>query len=156
MMMFSRALLSAFIFATLLFLMTITSGTNGSIRRSPAVFIGPAAVFAASVSAALARDGAAAPPPDCCVGRGAAIVCWVKPANAFTMIFYSNALGYRGTEVALYDYASEFEERACGRAVIAAPAEALDMSGRAKFEKRFPKSHPPPLCRIFVKKESPT
>lgn len=74
----------------------------------------------------------------CCVGHGDSAVCWARPARPFEMIFYSNSLGYRGTEVALYDYAAAFEEHACGRAHIAAPADAPDLSAEPKFLARFP------------------
>ena len=95
-------------------------------------------------------------PPDtagagaCCVGTGPSAMCWrapddtagaaaaAAPRRRLRVLFMSNQLGDRGTEVALYDYADAFERAACGVAWVAAPASRTSPSVRAKFEARFP------------------
>ena len=68
------------------------------------------------------------------------------------LVFHDNNLGLRGTGIAIYDYASAWEESACGLAYIVADkwwggrkpglddaaTLALLHPGRARFEARFP------------------
>lgn len=80
-------------------------------------------------------------PRCCCVGDGEDALCWPPPSTVggrpYTILFHSNHLGWRGTEVALYDYASALEENACGRSLVAY-WDGEEAPARAKFEARFP------------------
>lgn len=53
------------------------------------------------------------------------------------MLFYSNQLGLRGTEIALFDYAHYFEALTCGEAHIGSRVGAPEMEGKPKFDSRF-------------------
>ena len=75
--------------------------------------------------------------PECCVGARGHEVCWSRPARPYRMVFFTGDLSMRGTPVAVYEYASHFEDLACGHAIIAS-YEGGDMSARGKFEARFP------------------
>lgn len=76
-------------------------------------------------------------------------MCWPPPdttgGRRFRMLFWSNELGPRGAEVAMFDYASAFEDQLCGEAFIGAYVDGARgrfypdaMAGRGKFEARFP------------------
>ena len=85
------------------------------------------------------------PPPcastPCCVGRGATRVCWDRPTvghgRPYRILFFTNALGFRGTPVAMFDYMNFFEELACGQPFIAS-FDSFDSGGREVFDARFP------------------
>jgi hypothetical protein len=90
--------------------------------------------------------------PKCaCVGIGARARCWPRAANAggrpFRILFHSNQFGPRGTEIAMFDYASAFEDLLGGVAHIDTFAPGViegvmpfpqSMISQPKFEARFP------------------
>lgn len=57
-------------------------------------------------------------PPCCCIGIRETGRCWPPPelsgGKPYTILWHSNQFGPRGTEIALFDYASSFETYLCG------------------------------------------
>jgi hypothetical protein len=95
-------------------------------------------------------------PRCCCMGSGPSAMCWPPPnvtgGRAYKILWHSNQFGLRGTEIALFDYASAFEDLLCGVSHVETfkPAvldsilkrEPLSstflMESHQKFKNRFP------------------
>ena len=76
-------------------------------------------------------------PSTACVGEGSSQICWPQPKIPYRLLFHSNQLGMRGTEVALFDYAHFFELFCAGISYIASTAGG-GRESLSKFETRFP------------------
>jgi hypothetical protein len=84
-------------------------------------------------------------PRDCCVGAADRQVCWTinphRGGRPYRILFHSNQLGFRGTEIGLFEYARFFEELACGESYIATNDGATILDTLPKFESRFGPVH---------------
>ncbi len=81
----------------------------------PMVFKPPAVLFSpAGFKKVLALPVRRPSEATCCVGNPPDDVCWEPRSRPYRILFHSNQLSLRGTEVALFDYADMFEKLACG------------------------------------------
>ena len=79
------------------------------VIKPPGVLFSPA-VFKKVLALPVGRPSEAT----CCVGNPPNDVCWEPRSRPYRILFHSNQLSVRGTEVALFDYADMFEKLACG------------------------------------------
>jgi hypothetical protein len=97
----------------------------------------PESLFNASISSLTVQMQVRPQHLSLCVGVGDQRTCWARPDAPYRILFHSNQLCERGTEVALYDYAHFFELLAGGVSYIASN-EGNSLESKPKFEARFP------------------